>query len=105
MTIRKPWAILTSALLVLATAACTAPGSTTAAPSGSGSSGRPTCTIPHGLQSAQPRPGRPEGTVACFPTVAQHTSRRTRDRPWPSAGLRAARHSGQRRGSFWSPRV
>jgi hypothetical protein len=26
-------------------------------------------------------------------------------RPLPSDVLRAARHSGQRRGSFWSPRV
>ncbi len=61
MTIRKPWAILTSALLVLATAACTAPGSTPAAPAGSGSSGSATGSITIGIKFDQPGLGLKEG--------------------------------------------
>lgn len=63
MTIRKPWAILTSALLVLATAACTAPGSTPAAPAGSGSSGSATGSITIGIKFDQPGLGLKDGST------------------------------------------
>lgn len=63
MTIRKPWAILTSALLVLATAACTAPGSTPAAPAGSGSAGSATGSITIGIKFDQPGLGLKDGSA------------------------------------------
>ena len=44
------------------------------------------------------------GTWVGLPQFEQTTSCITRARPLPSAARRAARHSGQRRGSFWSPR-
>jgi hypothetical protein len=39
-----------------------------------------------------------------LPQFEQITSCMTRVRPLPSDVRRAARHSGQRLGSFWSPR-
>jgi glutamate transport system substrate-binding protein len=63
MTNRKPWAILASALLALATA-CTAPGSTPAAPGGSGSGGGgATGSITIGIKFDQPGLGLKDGNA------------------------------------------